>query len=456
MSPALAILATLAASLAHAPPQEASSGAVRLGPWHVLGPFDNPKGADVAAEQGPEKLLRRMKAGAPWPALAETFPGRGKTKLAWSRVEAAPPAGARPLDSGTLDLRVLLDAHGAAGDNVVGYLYRTLECDAPQVLDVHCGSDDGLRLWLDGEVLVDKGVLRGLNAYDERLTLELAPGLHHLLVKVANAGGAWSFAMVEPRRATQDQIDRAIDRGVARLLELQQLDGSWAERRDEHPNGQTALSVYTLIKCGVSPRHRALQQALLVMRSEPCEKTYSVACQILAATAARDASLLPWIEELTTRLLGWQRDSGGWSYPVGETDLSNTHLAVFSLRAAAQAGIEIPVTVWNDAASYALRNQETRRKDSGGGFTYLVGHETGYTGSMTAAGLAILACAREALGTRMTPNLAAQVEPALEGGVGWLARHFTATKNPNKADWHYYWLYALERAAALLALERIG
>ncbi|HEX6881811.1 MAG TPA: hypothetical protein VF530_00440, partial [Planctomycetota bacterium] len=47
-------------------------------------------------------------------------------------------------------------------------------------------------------------------------------------------------------------------------------------------------------------------------------------------------------------------------------------------------------------------------------------------------------------------------EPALEGGVGWLARHFTATKNPNKADWHYYWLYALERAAALLALERIG
>jgi hypothetical protein len=464
MSPALAVLAALASSLSSKGPLQEAAGAVvtpdefRLGPWYVLGPFDNPKGVDVTVELGPEKHLRRLKAGEAWSALGETYSARGKTKIAWSQVpadESKVPPGAT-FATGTLDFHALLDVSGAAGDHAAAFLYRTIECDAARTVELFCGSDDGLRLWLDGKVLIENSVARALGTHDERLTLALTPGVHHLLVKVTNLGGAWSFAMAEPRAAAPEDVNRAIERGVARLLELQLIDGSWGERRDEYPNGQTGLALYTLVKCGLSPRHRALQQALECIQATPAEKTYALACQILAAAALRDESLRPWIAGEVARLLAWQDENGGWSYPSDQTDLSNTHLAAFSLRAAVQAGVEVPARVWNDLAGYALRNQESRRKDAAAGFTYFPGHETGYTGSMSAAGIAVLACAREALGERMLPNTRLQVEPAIEAGLTWLERHWSVTRNPNKGDWHYYYLYALERVGALLELERVG
>jgi hypothetical protein len=424
-----------------------------------LGPFDNPKGADVSVECGPEKLVKRMKVGSVWPALAETFTGRAKAKLAWRVVaesEITRAADAAPLDTGTLDFHALLKTEGAAGDNAVAFLYRTLEVAAPLELELACGSDDGMRLWLDGELLLDRSVPRGLNPFEERVTLRLVPGANHLLVKVSNLGGAWSFAMCERRAATQTAINRAIDRGVARLLEQQLIDGSWDERRDDYPNGQTGLSVYTLLKCGLRPRHEAVLQALESLRAEPSTKTYSLACEILALAACHDPAYLPLLEERAARLISWQNSNGGWSYPDGQTDLSNTHLATFSLRAAAQAGVAIDAGVWNELASFAVRHQEARRKDGVAGFTYAPGHDTGQTGSMTCAGLALLAAAREQLGERMIPNIRLQVEPALEAGVAWLARHWTVTKNPNKPDYHLYYLYGIERVGALLGLERIG
>jgi hypothetical protein len=398
-----------------------------------------------------------MKPGAPWPGLEERFVGRGKAKLTWSPVEAEVPPGARPFDTGTLDLRALLATSGAEADNAAAYLYRTLACDTDQTVRVFCGSDDGLRLWLDGELCVDRPVPRGLNVFDEELTLALTPGMHHLLVKVCNLSGAWAFEMRERRASSQDGVQRAIERGVQRLLEWQLIDGSWGERRDEYPNGQTGLAVYTLLKCGVSPRHAAVQQALACMRADPSEKLYARACQLLALTALHDPVQLPWITELSAWILARQESNGGWSYPSEHTDLSNTHLAAFSLRAAAQAGVAVPTKAWSDVASFALRHQEARRKaEAGAGFTYQPGNDQGYTGSMTCAGVAVLALARETLGERMASALRLQVEPAIEAGLAWLARHWSVRANPNKPDWHLYYLYALERVGSLLGRETLG
>jgi len=432
----------------------------RPGPWAVLGPFDAPGGA-VSADAGLEKTLKRMKVGEPWPALEASFPGRGKTRMSWrwlSEEEAPRPASGGPFDTGTLDLHALTGAKGKDGENALAYLYRQVVADEAQEVQLTCGSDDSLRLWLNGELLIERALQRGLDPFADSLVLKLQPGINHLLVKVANGGGPWAFSMqAPPPPAGPNEINRAIQRGREWLLARQQLDGSWRERQEDYPSGMTALVLYTLLKSGLSPRHNALLQAATQLEAQPATRTYSLACQAFAIAALRDPVHREWLGRMARQLLDWQRSDGGWSYPGEQTDLSNTQYAALGLRAISHAGVEVPSSVWVEVAEYALQHQESRRRNEvEAGFIYIPGHGTGYTGSMTTAGLCALSLSREMLGTRMSPQLASQVEDALGAGQAWLASHWTVTSNPNKADWHLYYLYGLERVGSLLKLERLG
>lgn len=460
MSPAAAILACLAPPSALAMQSAPTSDATRLGPWAVLGPFDCP-GADVRVDTALEKHVKRMKAGEPWAALEESFPARGKAKLRWRwvREDELPrrAASAGVFDTGTLDLWALSGAGGAAGVNAVAYLYREIELEEARALELWCGSDDALRLWLDGEVVLERQALRALNPFDERVTLPFGPGKNHLLVKVTNAGGPWSLSMTEARPATSAEINAAIDRGVEWLLAHQLIDGSWRERQEDYPNGQTALTLYALLKSGLSPHHAATLQALAQLEAQPAARTYSLSCQILAVAALHDPSRKDWLAEMTGQLLAWQRGDGGWSYPGDLSDLSNTQFAALALRAAARAQVAIPASAWSELASVALRHQESRHKsEPSAGFLYVPGHDIGVTGSMTTAGVGVLAICREELGERMAPELRNQLNLGIDAGLAWLERHWTVTRNPNKADFHLYYLYGLERVGALLERERIG
>jgi hypothetical protein len=44
----------------------------------------------------------------------------------------------------------------------------------------------------------------------------------------------------------------------------------------------------------------------------------------------------------------------------------------------------------------------------------------------------------------------------MQGGLSWLAAHFSVTRNPGKGMWKFYYLYALERAGAILARRYFG
>ena len=52
-------------------------------------------------------------------------------------------------------------------------------------------------------------------------------------------------------------------------------------------NGQTALCMYTLLKCGVDAQHPAVQRARAFLLSAPPLETYAVACQIMAFEASK-------------------------------------------------------------------------------------------------------------------------------------------------------------------------
>ena len=83
----------------------------------------------------------------------------------------------------------------------------------------------------------------------------------------------------------QISVNLAIDRGVEALLAQQEIDGSWRAALPGYPAGMTSLALYTLLKSGLSPDHPAIRNGREFVRRHPPQKTYSLACAILAETA---------------------------------------------------------------------------------------------------------------------------------------------------------------------------
>lgn len=433
-----------------------SEASPRLSPWRVLLPLVHPVGADVTTSAGPEDELARMAAGGPGPDLTRTFAAKGGTSVGWrslpGRAQDGPLADQRRIDLAKV-------GKGLPADNVVAYLHRTIEVRGPLEFPITLGSDDGLRLWLNGELLVDASLARGLSPAQHSPTLKLLPGTNHLLAKVKNIGGAWAFQMgyAAPfdglaRVAAQGDINRSIERGLAWLCAEQEIDGSWRSHAD-FGGGMTALALYTLLKCGVAQDHPASRRALARLLAGTPTRTYAAACELLALNALHQEEQRGRIADLAVALDDWR--IGGYAYPDGDVDLSNTQYAVLGLRAAAQAGVPVSKKTWQELAYVALDHQTVD-----GGFSYHPGGSA--TGSMTCAGLGVLSICLEQLGEndRLPPTRMRQAEKALEAGTRWLALHWDLSKNPTgnggDAGWYYYYLYGLERFGGVRGLERIG
>ncbi len=169
---------------------------VEWGRWWVLAPLAHPKGGkDIATVYEPEKELPGMAAGAKGPDLHRTFapaPGNGRGgPITWKEL---PDAASAP---GAMGQRVI-DLAGFVGDqairNSVAYLYRQVVATAASEVKVACGSDDGMRVWLNGELVCDVNAERPLDPESQTLALMLRPGINHLLVKVSQGAGQWSVA----------------------------------------------------------------------------------------------------------------------------------------------------------------------------------------------------------------------------------------------------------------------
>jgi hypothetical protein len=123
-----------------------------------------------------------------------------------------------------------------------------------------------------------------------------------------------AFILLAPaaRATDQEAINRAIDRGVASLKNLQQGDGTWP-----HPQvGATALAGLTLLECDMPPADPAIRKAADAVRSASVHltHTYSIALSLLFLDRLGEEADVAIIESLTVRLLAGQTAHGGWDY----------------------------------------------------------------------------------------------------------------------------------------------
>lgn len=248
------------------------------------------------------------------------------------------------------------------------------------------------------------------------------------------------------------RVSRAIDGGVQFLFSVAREDGGRRlDSKNERP-GLRALVLYTLLKGGASATDPALLTLLSGLTENVIDQTYDAACLILALEAHDAVAHRAWIEALAHLLVDTQEPSGAWSYPGLVIDLSNTQYAALGLWAAAKAGVDVAPDVWRSLARGTLGYQSPD-----GGFSYTA-PPGGSTGSMTAAGIGVLAiCEQElALGGALDDSLARELAERRARATRWLADRFAVDTNPGMGAHHYYYLYGLERLAALTGLTRIG
>ncbi|HEX9794385.1 MAG TPA: hypothetical protein VGC54_10420 [Planctomycetota bacterium] len=177
------------------------------GDWWLLSPFAYAGHGrdDLKTPQAPELELPKLRAGGAGPDLAASYRGKDGFAITW-----------RPLGE-ISDQRVELRRNGSAAlhDNSVCYLYGTVEASTAMVLELVLGSDDGLRLWHNGRLVLDKDVPRSLDPDTDRVQLVLTPGVNHLLAKVCNGGGDWAFQF-----RTRPQLDPRVEAELEYRLDL--------------------------------------------------------------------------------------------------------------------------------------------------------------------------------------------------------------------------------------------
>ncbi len=79
-------------------------------------------------------------------------------------------------------------------NNASIYLMRTLKVTAPIAVEFRFGSDDGIRVWLDGDQRISNAVQRGAILGQESFTSILEPGDHRLVIQVVNSAGIGGVA----------------------------------------------------------------------------------------------------------------------------------------------------------------------------------------------------------------------------------------------------------------------
>ncbi len=104
----------------------------------------------------------------------------GGEKLFWQRI--------RPVDA-FVDL-----ARGQGeSDCCVGYAWTEIEAPTETDAWLGIGSDDGLKVWVNGRLVVDSWSVRPSRLDDDVVPFRLKAGRNQILLKVQNETDAWSF-----------------------------------------------------------------------------------------------------------------------------------------------------------------------------------------------------------------------------------------------------------------------
>jgi hypothetical protein len=319
----------------------------------------------------------------------------------------------------------------------------------------------------------------------------------------------------EFKKSVQDAIDKGVDWLLKRQNGSGRFPGFTDARGDIYPLGMHALATLAVIKGGCPLDGPEVTKALRAMETiygenRNAARTYDVGVMLMVLDAKYstppkgkpepkkprkpDAHDLELATELSNWLQKQQQPEGLWRYPEGGIDLSNTQYAALGLWSAHRLGVEVNKGVVKRMIEGTLERQSPdgprvpfimdakahkahggeRRSGTGikaRGWRYLPEEEITladgttkkivypYSGSMTSAGIAILAIGRDILDEDawLKAGKDSVIRAGMWEGLAWIQENWDLYDNPGQpGNWPFYWIYGLERCARLAGIEHVG
>lgn len=195
-----------------------------------------------------------------------------------------------------------------------------------------------------------------------------------------------------------DDKTEAVIKGALKYLAAQQSpNGAWAVAEEEkrHPIAITGYALMAFQAAGQLPGEGEFGKNVSAGMQYLLDSTapdgvmgnrndgqymygHGVASIALAELygQTRSPAMRPKLERVVKLILSSQNGEGGWRYrPIAkEADISVTVLQVVALRAAKNAGLDVPQSTIDNAVGYVKRCHNP----SSGGFTYQPGREPGF------------------------------------------------------------------------------
>jgi len=126
-------------------------------------------------------------------------------------------------------------------DFVYAYALSEIKADAPGNAFLAVGSDDGIKVWLNGKLVHDNWAPRGVTKDEDLVPVTLVKGSNQLLLKVQDIQGGWAFAArLLDKAALTDQLIKAATNG--QVEKIKTLTGAGVDINAANENGITPLA----------------------------------------------------------------------------------------------------------------------------------------------------------------------------------------------------------------------
>lgn len=141
--------------------------------WHLIGPF----------HWGDDKDWDEPFVGEPDVDLEATY-AQGDAYLSWKPHRTTSAAG-------------FVDLIGAVAQCDRAFAYAYTEVTAPRDMagQIRVGSDDGNRVWLNGDMVWHNPVDRGAAIDQDIVDVNFKEGVNRILVKISQGAGGWNFCL---------------------------------------------------------------------------------------------------------------------------------------------------------------------------------------------------------------------------------------------------------------------
>ena len=154
--------------------------------FRLIGPFRSPQPGQVSLSQSTPVETDFLKNPTATPNFKTTYKIAGQT-LRWL------PAQAEPF-SGMLSFNKVLGTVEWA----VGYASAQIDSIHPRDVVLKVGSDDGIKIWLNGKIVHVNEVARNHAAGSDLVPVHLEAGANRLFIKLDNCLGGWGLSVEVP------------------------------------------------------------------------------------------------------------------------------------------------------------------------------------------------------------------------------------------------------------------